>query len=794
MNRLMVFGIICENKTKVSLLYATHTISINGFTSHVNIEAEYINESQHKTEAKFVFPVEEDSAVYKFEAKIGDVHLVAKSKDKDVAKKEYKQAVDKGQSAILLRETSTSGDIFEYSLGNIPANEKIRLQICLVSELSCEVDGAVKFHMPFVLNPRYGLKPADENYQNAPKPKEFSFNASVNWNSQIKDIKSEHPVNVEYQDNKCHATVRMAKEFNFEKDLLLQVYYEDVEKPQVILEKGDENSKGMFSKDIMMINVFPELPQVKQTAANDYIFVIDRSGSMSGEKIEAAKDTLLLFLKSLPLGCSFNVISFNNDFEFLFKEGSREYSEDSLNEALKFQKNLFASGGTEILSALKSLSVKKPFQNFHRQAFLITDGEVYNTNDVIQLVKSQVNNTRYFTIGIGSGASTELVKGIARAGKGQAEFVMTNDNLKAKVMRLLKLSMQPFVSSVCLSAKHGENNKELSFISVPERLPCIFSEEKLILYLVLHEAETSCKNVKLNLCGKIGETDFSLDFEASLLGQNNKEDNTPSLCEKKIQELELNEDLGKGDEIKSEIIDLGTMANLVSKYTSFVGLDEHVRLDFQMASLVAPTRSAMCGYVSSSRIKAFGVKKHVPEFMKRRCMPMMCLASPQAYNQNSVVAERVDDIDDELEDDSDDGDSFGADSVDSSCMPPPFKVRRVTDEESFMSSGSTNKDILTCLVGLQAFSGFWNLDDQLAQALSISLKDLNKENPSISDKVWATALVVAVLREKLASQHCEWELMEKKAIEWLESQNIQPMNSEKLLEKATNFIKNKMVA
>ncbi|CAI9733741.1 Hypothetical predicted protein [Octopus vulgaris] len=84
--------------------------------------------------------------------------------------------------------------------------------------------------------------------------------------------------------------------------------------------------------------------------------------------------------------------------------------------------------------------------------------------------------------------------------------------------------------------------------------------------------------------------------------------------------------------------------------------------------------------------------------------------------------------------------------------------------------------------------------DQLAQALNISLKDLNDENPSVSDKVWATGLVVAVLREKLASQHCEWELMEKKAIDWLESQNIQPLYSEKLLEKATNFIKNKMVA
>uniref|UniRef100_A0A0L8GA14 VIT domain-containing protein n=1 Tax=Octopus bimaculoides TaxID=37653 RepID=A0A0L8GA14_OCTBM len=424
MDYLMVFGIICEKKTKVSLLYATHTISINGFTSHVNIEAEYINENQHKTEAKFVFPVEEDSAVYKFEAKIGDVHLVAKSKDKDVAKKEYKEAVDKGQSAILLRETSTSGDIFEYSL-------------------------------------------------------------------------------------------------------------------------------------------------------------------------------------------------------------------------------------------------------------------------------------------------------------------------------------------VCLSAKHGENNKELSFISVPERLPCIFSEEKLILYLVLHETETSCENVKLNLCGKIGESDFSLDFEASLFRQIDQEMTIHRLCvRRKIQELELKEDLGKGDEIKSEIIDLGTVANLVSKYTSFVGL-----------------------------------KKNIPEFK-----PM----SPRAFSLAPASPQYLGDYEcisfDHVDSSTDFVDS-GFDSVDSRCLSWTFRRSlNVSDVESFMFSETTNKDILTCLVDLQAFYGFWNLDNQLAQALNISLKDLNNENPSVSDKIWATALVVAVLREKLASQHCEWELMEKKAMVWLESQNIQPINSEKLLEKATNFIRNKMVA
>ncbi|XP_036355543.1 von Willebrand factor A domain-containing protein 5A-like [Octopus sinensis] len=594
MAQVIVFGIICEKKTDVSLLYATHNVSINGFTAHVNIEAEYINESQHNTEAKFVFPVEEDSAVYRFEAKIGDVHLIAKSKDKDVAQKEYKEAVEKGMSAILLRETSTSGDIFEYNLGNIPPKQKISLQICLVSELSCEADGAVKFYMPFVLNPRYGIIPKDERYQNAPKPREFSFNATIKWKSQIKDVKSEHPIKMEYQENKCHATVRLTEKLNFERDILFLVYYEDVEKPQVIMEKGDGNAREMLSKDIMMINLFPKLPQVKALPRNDYIFIIDHSGSMSGEKMEAAKDTLLLFLKSLPLGCSFNLVAFNNYLEVLFKDGSREYNEDSLNEALKFHNNLYAAGGTEMLSAIKSLSAKQSSHGFYRQVFLMTDGEVYNTNEIIQSVKSQAYNTRYFTIGIGSGASTELVKGIARAGRGQAEFVMTNDNLKAKVMRLLKLSMQPFVSSVRISAKDAESNKELSYITVPENIPCIFTEESLIIYLVFEKTESTCQRVRLNLSGKVGESDFSLDFETNVIkNQCDEEMQIHRLCvRRKIQELELKEELGQGDNTKSEIIDLATLANLVSRYTSFIGAEKSYKVNVTARETMSKTFDA----------------------------------------------------------------------------------------------------------------------------------------------------------------------------------------------------------
>ena len=44
------------------------------------------------------------------------------------------------------------------------------------------------------------------------------------------------------------------------------------------------------------------------------------TGSMRGSRIKEAKDTLLLFLKILPMGCYFNIIGFGSHFEVLFKK------------------------------------------------------------------------------------------------------------------------------------------------------------------------------------------------------------------------------------------------------------------------------------------------------------------------------------------------------------------------------------------------------------------------------------------------------------------------------------------
>ena len=125
----------------------------------------------------------------------------------------------------------------------------------------------------------------------------------------------------------------------------------------------------------------PEQTVVIDPSTLHFIFVLDRSGSMYGERIDNAKQALILFLRSLPFGCKFTVISYGSRQEFLAIRGVDgnifEYNEENLKEAIRQIETFDADmGGTNIASPMDMAINEVSDPALTKRVILLTDGQI----------------------------------------------------------------------------------------------------------------------------------------------------------------------------------------------------------------------------------------------------------------------------------------------------------------------------------------------------------------------------------------------------------------------------------
>ena len=150
---------------------------------------------------------------------------------------------------------------------------------------------------------------------------------------------------------------------------------------------------ALLANPAVTLNYFPHFSTTD--AVSELIFVIDRSGSMSGKYITAAKETMMLFLKSIPDDCYFNIVGFGSSHKKLFKE-SVVYNQGNLDKAVQHTKSIRANlGGTELLPPLEEIFKMPSVKGLPKQIFVLTDGDVSNTYSVIEEVKKNAHKARY---------------------------------------------------------------------------------------------------------------------------------------------------------------------------------------------------------------------------------------------------------------------------------------------------------------------------------------------------------------------------------------------------------------
>ena len=403
------FGLVQkQNGSRVPLESIKIQVDVQGFTAHVLATMKYTNKDDNPIEAIYIFPLDEQAAVCGFQATIDGRTIVAEVQEKQEARDTYDDAIGSGQSAFLLEESDESSDIFQISVGNLPPKKEAIIELRFVTELAVEKEGRVVFVLPTVLNPRYSpqenaasLSAQIPRAAAVDSPYSFEFEMKVKAISAITEISSSsNSLLVEIEDNdQSQAKVKLAEAHKFNKDVEVHILTREPFKPQAIVEngvkiEGREDKEGFMESPVVMLNFFPEFKSSESSEKGEFVFVVDRSGSMSGSKNNSAKETLLLFLKSLPDGCYFNVVGFGSRYSTLFKN-SQLYNDKNLEEATRLAETMKADlGGTEILAPLEWVFSQPLVKGHPRQLFLLTDGEVGNTQQVIDLVRKNSTSAR----------------------------------------------------------------------------------------------------------------------------------------------------------------------------------------------------------------------------------------------------------------------------------------------------------------------------------------------------------------------------------------------------------------
>jgi hypothetical protein len=254
-----------------------------------------------------------------------------------------------------------------------------------------------------------------------------------------------------------HASVKFISESFLSTDFILTIKANHLDVPRAVAEPHPSPNHSTTAMVLTLVPRF-NIPDVKGGA--EFIFLVDRSGSMSGSRMKAAKKALVILLRGLPTkDTMFNIWSFGNRRSALWQK-SQTYSASTLEEATQHVDSMTANyGGTEIELALEAVfdgRLKSADGTAQRatNVFVLTDGDCWSVDPVVRCVDNAVDSSpnnapcRVFCLGIGSGISTHMCEGIARAGTGFALYVNDGEEMTGKCAKMVRAARTPVVEDI----------------------------------------------------------------------------------------------------------------------------------------------------------------------------------------------------------------------------------------------------------------------------------------------------------------------------------------------------------
>ncbi|MEM9185225.1 MAG: VIT domain-containing protein [Planctomycetota bacterium] len=554
--------------------YKIESIAINATLKNqvakVQVEQKFRNTGSRQMEVAFVFPLPADGAIDQLTLLVDGKEFAGKLLPADQARAAYEAIVRKNQDPALLEWVGNG--MFRTSVFPVPAGAE-RTVTLRYTQLCRKKDSLTDFTFPLA-TAKYTSKPLDR----------LSVRVAFENTAPIANLYSPtHQVKIERPSPTRAIVTHEAKGIVPAEDfrLFCQSSGGQGVGASLVSYRPSAGEPGYF----LLLASPPLEASDDPPPAKTVLMVIDRSGSMSGKKIEQAKGAARTVLNRLREGDTFNIVAYDTEVES-FRPELQEFDSASRAAALAFVDGLFAGGSTNIDGALgRALGMltdsSRPSYVLFLTDGLPTAGETTEAGIVQNAKKVNAVRARLFTFGVGYDVNSRLLEKLRQANFGQSEYVRPDEDIEASVARLYNRIGTPVLTDVRLeidveqAAGEGSANGDGVSGVYPGGAFDLFAGDQAVIVGRYARAGAA----KVTLTGAVAGKEKTFDFPAELAADSGDDTNafvgrlwaTRRVADI-IDQLDLSGDESKPlrDELIDELVSLATRHGIVTQYTSFL--------------------------------------------------------------------------------------------------------------------------------------------------------------------------------------------------------------------------------
>ena len=554
---------------------------VNELYAKTYVTQTFSNSTEEPLELKIYVFKKENIIFSSFNCQIGDsIKVKSKVIKKEKAEKKYTDSIASGNAAIFVTEDPDNEQRIIINMGNIPP----KTQVIFESEFIHPIETSNKYEFELFRNlPIFQGKDKTiyENYDlngiiNIKTKNEI---INIDKNILMKDLKI---IEERYQDEKKNDylikyQIEKLPKFSWYNDYIpsSKIYFDlKMNEPFAYVQQSSLNPN---EKNYFIQYRYKDNNKNESTNSALFIFLIDQSGSMSGNQIKIASKALQLFIRSLPAGSYYQIIGFGSDFR-KYDEIPKEYNKENINKTLEIIEKLGADlGGTNISGPLKEIYNHPEIYdkiNLPRNIFLLTDGEIWDKQEALSLIEK--NNNKYFvySIGIGNSFDADLIKNAGIMGKGNYNFCRDLNNLNSIIASEINKATSNYISNLKINTNLNDKN-----IIKNNSIPNILRSNNIVnLYYITEKKDDDSQKIKI-------EINYSED---GLKTMTNNYEILPEIIEKgeDLSKLIINNYLLENQNLSNEEkLKLSLKYQIFSKHTSLfaeVELSENITEEMKL--------------------------------------------------------------------------------------------------------------------------------------------------------------------------------------------------------------------